>query len=336
MLDPIAGQSKSSEIKSGEEDQKSTAAEPKDPFVQCLFLGLFQLHVSWHQSWFKSFATLQRKRQGKHERRLSRSVFNWFRHPAGLCHANIVWPGRGETGWKHECQKWWEGQTHSTKLHAWPNSGHQTIKTDCHCEVPGPPAETHDDKVQREFWKRFCTNKQYHVPHQVLFPHSQVQKPMKQQLMPFGSFPIKIIHPDPPKQLRQTRIFAFATKSLEAKEDSDSSSSSSSSSSSDSSSESEPTVKEVKVKELDPAMSSARARLEGMKRVAHTKKVAEYALRKMDASGSTSSTDSSDESSEDWIHWILSFDCYCNLWIQVLSHWPRSYHHWPPLYNLEN
>ena len=105
MLDPIAGQSKSSEIKSGEEDQKSTAAEPKDPFVQCLFLGLFQLHVSWHQSWFKSFATLQRKRQGKHERRLSRSVFNWFRHPAGLCHANIVWPGRGETGWKHECQK---------------------------------------------------------------------------------------------------------------------------------------------------------------------------------------------------------------------------------------
>ena len=46
-------------------------------------------------------------------------------------------------------------------------------------------------------------------------------------------------------------------------------------------------------------MSSATARLEGLKRVAETKQVDQTALRKLDES--TSSSDSSDESSEDWI-----------------------------------
>ena len=36
----IPGQSKSFEKKSGEEEKQTPAAEPKDPFVQCLFLGL--------------------------------------------------------------------------------------------------------------------------------------------------------------------------------------------------------------------------------------------------------------------------------------------------------
>ena len=65
-------------------------------------------------------------------------------------------------------------------------------------------------EVHAHFWEKFKTHKECHIPNKVLNPDPRVQKNFKQTLMPFGASPTRIVYPDPPKDLKQTRL-AFRT-----------------------------------------------------------------------------------------------------------------------------
>ena len=81
------------------------------------------------------------------------------------------------------------------------------VQCNCQDQVASSVAPV---EVRAQFWEKFKTHKECHIPNKVLNPDPCVQKNFKQTLMPFGASPTRIVYPDPPKDLKQTKL-AFRT-----------------------------------------------------------------------------------------------------------------------------